>query len=164
MRDVFNDAVNVPPGWLVEVLLNKVTKGDGSELSDDVRGRLDRLVDAPGKPGLLARIRLAADVPYLFDQAPDWTTSRLIPLFDWSSPDAADVWSARKYSSHIGSPELFGLLKQPLLQIFGRSDTPAEDLRFFAEWLTAVLIANQATMRAIPCWPPKPGRPCAGRV
>jgi hypothetical protein len=144
MRDVFNDALYAPPGRLADVLISKVTKGDESELPDDVRARLDRLVDAPGRPGLLARVRLAADVLFLFDHAPNWTTSRIIPLFDWSSPDAAHVWSARKYLNHIGSPKLFGLVKQPFLQMFGRSDTPAEDLRTFAEWLTAILIANQA--------------------
>jgi hypothetical protein len=144
MRDLFNDALNAPPGRLAEVLISKVTKGDGSELSDDVRTRLDRLIDAPGKPGLLARVRLAADMHYLFDCAPNWTTSRLIPFFDWASPHAADVWSARKYSNSIGSPELFGLLKRPFLQMFGRSDISSEDLRTFAEWLTAILIANEA--------------------
>ena len=144
MRDLFNDALNAPPGQLAEVLIGKVTKGDGSELSYDVHTRLDRLIGAPGKMGLLARVRLAADIPHLFDCAPNWTRSRLIPLFDWSSPNAADVWSARKYSSYIGSSELFGLVKQPFLQMFGRSDIPAEDLRSFAEWLAAILIANKA--------------------
>jgi hypothetical protein len=133
-----------PPGQLAEVLISKITKGDGGELPDDKSARLDRLFDAPGRPGLLARVRLAADVPYLFECAPNWTKSRLIPRFDWSSPDAADVWSVRKYSKSIGSPELFGLLKQPFVQMFGRSDTPAEDLRLFVQWLTAILIANQA--------------------
>ncbi|WGJ13768.1 hypothetical protein QEV83_13895 [Methylocapsa sp. D3K7] len=144
MRDLYNNALNAPPGQLAKVLIKKVTKGDGGELPDDVITRLDRLIDAPGTTGLLARVRLAADVPYLFDHAPNWTKSRLIPVFDWSSPDAADAWSARKYSDYIGSPELFGLVKQPFLQIFGRGDVSAEDLRAFAEWLTAILIANQA--------------------
>jgi hypothetical protein len=142
MRDLFNDAINAPAGRLVEVLMNKAAKGDGTELPADVRARLDRLIGAPGKPGLLARVRLAAYVHYLFERAPKWTKARLIPLFDWSSSDAADLWSARKYSNSIGSPKLFGLLKQPFLQMFGRSDTPTEDLRTFADWLTAILIAN----------------------
>src|SRR4051794_1726499 len=98
MSDVFTDALNAPPGRLAEVVLSKITKGSASELSEDVRTRLDRLVDAPGKAGLLARVRLACDVAFLYDHAPHWTTSRIIPLFDWSSPDAASVWSARKYS------------------------------------------------------------------
>ncbi len=150
MRDVFSSSLNAPPGLLAEVLIGEVIKGDGSELPDDLRARLDRLVEAPGRPGLLARVRLAADVPLLFDRAPSWTTSRIIPLFDWSSPDAVDIWSARKYSNYIGSPELFGLVKQPFLQMFGRSDTSAEDLRIFAEWLTAILLANQADSAGYP--------------
>lgn len=143
MSDVFTDAVNAPSGRLAEVVLNKMTKASGAELSVDVRTRLDRLVDAPGRAGLLARVRLARDVAFLFHYAPNWTTSRIVPLFDWSSPDAAGVWSARKYSNSIGSPALFDLFKQPFLQMFGRIETPEEDLRTFAEWLTTILIANR---------------------
>jgi hypothetical protein len=150
MRDVFTDALNAPPGQLAEVVLKKFTKGRGNELSDDVQSRLDRLIDAPGEAGVLARVRLARDVPFLFDHAPEWTTSRIVPLFDWSSPDARSVWSARKYSNYIGSPKLFGLVKQPFLQIFGRSDIPAEDLGTFAEWLTTILIANRAKAAGYP--------------
>jgi hypothetical protein len=150
MSDLFTEALNAPAGRLAEVVLGKITKGSGGELSDDVRTRLDRLVDAPGRAGLLARVRLARDVAFLYDHAPNWTTSRIVPLFDWSSPDSASVWSARKYSGYIGSPELFGLVKQSFLQIFGGSDTPPEDLRTFAEWLTAILIVNHANQAGYP--------------
>lgn len=150
MRDVFTDAINAPPGRLAEVVLGKITKGFEGELSDDVRSRLDRLIDAPGEAGLLARVRLARDVPFLFEHAPNWTTSRIIPLFDWASPDAASVWSARKYSSYIGSPKLFDLIKQPFLQIFGRSDMQAQDQEKFAEWLTTILIVNHAKAAGYP--------------
>jgi len=150
MRDAFTDAINSPPGRLAELVLGKITKGRGSELSDDVRSRLDRLIDAPGKAGLLARVRLARDVPFLFEHAPNWTTSRIVPLFDWASPDAASVWSARKYSSYIGSPKLFSLIKQPFLQMFGRSDMDAQDLEKFAEWLTTISIVNHAKAAGYP--------------
>jgi hypothetical protein len=150
MRDLFNDAINAPPGRLVEVLISKITKGDAKELPDDALARLDRLFDAPGKSGLLARVRIAADLPFLFDRAPTWTTSRLIALFDWSSPDAAAMWSARKYSNYIGSPELFGRVKKPFLQMFGRTDIAAEDLRIFAQWLAGILIANRANNTGYP--------------
>ena len=142
MRDVFTDAINSPPGRLAELVLRKISKGDGSELSDHVRSRLDRLIDAPGDAGLLARVRLARDVPFLFEHAPNWTTSRIVPLFDWASPDAASVWSARKYSSYIGSPKLFSLIKQPFLQMFGRNDMQAQDHEKFAEWLATISIVN----------------------
>ena len=144
MSDIFNDALNTPAGQLAEVLIGKITTGADGELPNDLSARLDRLVAAPGKAGRTARVRLATDVPFLFHRAPNWTKSRIIPLFNWASPDAADVWSARKYSNYIGQPELFDLVKQPFLEIFGRSDTPEEDLRTFAEWLAALLIANQA--------------------
>ena len=48
-----------------------------------------------------------------------------------------------RFANYIGSPELFGLTKQPFLEMFARNDVAAEDLRIFAEWLTTVLIANQ---------------------
>lgn len=139
VRDLFNDALNAPAGRLAEILIRKMGQG---EFPNGIRERLDRLVSTPGRAGLLARVRLAADLPFFFSHAPGWTKERLIPLFEWSSPDAADIWSARKYSSYIGPPELFDLFKKPLLQIFGRSEV-AEHLETFADWLVAILIANR---------------------
>ena len=144
MRDVFTDALNAPPGRLAEIMLTKLRKGRGaSELPDDMRVRLDKLVNAPGRPGKLARIRLAAEVSYLFERAPEWTKTNILPIFDWSSADAGDAWGSRKYSNYIGSPELFGLMKKSFLEMFGRGDVSSEDLRTFAEWVTAILIANK---------------------
>jgi hypothetical protein len=144
MPDVFTDALNAPAGRLAEILIKKLSSEKGATgLMDDMRARLDKLIDAPGKNGKLARIRLAAEVSYLFERAPDWTTARIIPLFDWSSEDAAEVWEARKYSNYIGSRELFALIKKPLLEMFGRSDVSADDIRVFADWLTNILLANK---------------------
>lgn len=145
MSDALTEALNSPSGSLAEVVLKRLTKGPGSdELPDDMRGRLDRLVEAKGEAGRLARIRLAAEVSYLFDRAPEWTSRKLIQIFDWSSPDAADAWDSRKYSTYIGSSELFLLTKKPFLEMFGRNDIPTDDLRTFAEWLVAILIANRS--------------------
>jgi hypothetical protein len=152
MRDAFNDAINAPGGRLAEILLRKTTN-DNTELSGGLRARFDKLVDAPGRPGLLARVRLAADVPFLFARAPNWTKGKLLPLFDWTSPDAADIWSARKYSNAIGSPELFGLMKKSFLELFARPEVPPEDLRTFAEWIASILIVNQAEDAGYPLEP-----------
>lgn len=143
MSDVFTDALNAPAGQLAEVLLKKFVREVDGALPADLQTRLDKLVDAPGKFGLLARVRLARDVPFLFDQAPQWTTRKLLPIFDWSSSEAGLAWSSRKYSRAIGSPVLFGLLKNPFFEIFGRTDVPAEETRLFADWLVAILIANK---------------------
>jgi hypothetical protein len=154
MSDALTAALNAPAGRLAEILLKKLIKGaDGRELTDDMRQRLDKLVDAPGKPGRLARVRLASEVSYLFERAPMWTKSKILPLFDWSSAEASDMWSSRKYSNYIGSPELFSLTKQPFLNMFGRSDVSAADMETFSEWLAAILIANQSERAAYPLTP-----------
>jgi hypothetical protein len=145
MNDALNDALNAPAGHLAEVLLKKLTNGkDSQELSGGMRERFDKLFGAPGRFGMLARVYLAAEVSYLFERAPAWTKEKIVPLFDWSSPDAPAAWSARKYSNYIGSPELFGLTKQAFLDLFSRLDLPDEDLRIFAEWLPAIMLANQS--------------------
>jgi hypothetical protein len=154
VRDALTDSLNAPAGRLAEVLLQKLTKGDGdSEFPPEMLHRFDRLIDARGLPGFLARIRLAAEVSMLFERAPVWTRTKIVPLFYWTSPDAAQAWAARKFANYIGSPELFGLTKQPFLEMFGRNDLAAEDLRIFAEWLTAVLIANQQRSDRYPLTP-----------
>jgi hypothetical protein len=145
MSDDLTASLNHPSGRLAEVLLKKLTKRpDDRELPESLRARLDRLISAAGEFGRLARVRLAAEVSFLFDRAPEWTKERIIPLFTWSSPDAAAAWSARKYASYVGSSELFRLTKSPFLALFGRADRSDEELQAFAGWLAAIMIANQS--------------------
>jgi hypothetical protein len=54
------------------------------------------------------------------------------------------MWSARSFSPEIGGPELFKLMKRPFLDLFARSDTPPEQLWVFADWITAIALANQS--------------------
>jgi hypothetical protein len=150
MSDVFTEALNAPAGRLAEVLLKKFVKEVNGSLPSDLQSRLDKLVEAPGKPGVLGRVRLARDVSFLFDYAPQWTTRKLLRIFEWSSPEAGFAWSSRKYASSIGSPKLFGLLKKPFVEIFERNDIPAEEIGTFADWLAAILIANRAQAAGYP--------------
>ena len=119
-------------------------QSDKSELFDAAMKRLDQLVDVPGEAGRLARARLAGEVSYLFERAPEWTSDKIVPLFDWSCPEAGDAWASRKFSRDVGSPALFGLMKKPFLEMFGRSDVESVELETFADWLTAVVIANRS--------------------
>jgi hypothetical protein len=145
MRDLLTDSVNAPAGRLAEVLLKKMTKGeDGREMPDEMRARFERLIHADGRFGELARVRLAAEVSFLFDRAPEWTTRNIVPLFDWPSPDAHAAWSSRKYSKYIGSSKLMALMKKPFLELFTRNDISGDDLNTFAEWLAAMMLANQS--------------------
>jgi hypothetical protein len=44
-------------------------------------------------------------------------------------------------------------LKRPFIELFSRGDTPTEDLREFAQWLVAMLIANYADKAGYPLLP-----------
>src|SRR5277367_994328 len=145
MHDALSESLNAPPGRLVEVLLKRMKRGDnGEEISSAVRQRLDKLFDAPGNFGELARVRLASEVSFLFQQAPNWTKERLLPLFSWSSPEAPNAWAARKYANYIGSPQLFDLTKDAFLTLFSRPEIGEDDLRVYGDWLALLVIANQA--------------------
>jgi hypothetical protein len=145
MSDLFTDSLNAPSGRLAEILLKKLTKAEGGlEMPDDMRARFEKLIRSQGRLGELARVRLAAEVSFLFERAPDWTAKNIVPLFDWSSPDAHAAWSSRKYSNSIGSPKLIVLMKEPFLSLFGRDDVDEHDLHIFAEWLAAIMLANES--------------------
>src|SRR4051812_39189695 len=149
MNDALHNSVNSPAGRLAEILIKKLSAGDKGVLPPELQARFDRLFDASGHFGKLARVRLAAEASFLFERAPKWTTERIVPLFDWSSSEAMDAWMARKYSNYIGSPQFIGLTKIPFLALFER-DLPDEDLRIFAEWLAAMLLAKQANRAEYP--------------
>lgn len=151
MRDALTEALNAPAGRLAEVLIKRMTKGDnGEEMSDAIRQRFDRLASAPGRFGELSRVYFAAEVSLLFERAPLWTAERIVPLFDWKSPDAPGAWNARKYSNYIGSPKLFELTKVPFLELFGRPEIAEDDLRVYSEWLTVIAIANRSKNAGYP--------------
>jgi hypothetical protein len=144
-NDIFSQALNSPAGHLVQTLIRKMPAVIGDDaIPSTLKARLDRMASASGHAGRLARVRLAAEVSMLFQRVPVWTTERIVPLFNWSCSEAADVWSARKYANYVGSPELFRLTKEAFLEIFSRPTTPDDDLRVYSEWLTAILIANQS--------------------
>lgn len=154
MSDVLSEALNAPAGRLADVLIKKLRKSGGDpEMPPDMRARFDRLVDAEGKFGMLARVRFAAELSLLFERAPKWSTKKVVPLFDWASPDASLMWSARRYSNYIGSPELFGLMKEPFLALFGRTDVSEGEREAYADWLAAIILANQSKNAGYPLAP-----------
>jgi hypothetical protein len=102
------------------------------------------LLEASDISARLARVRISAAVSFLFERAPIWTEAHILPSYDWTSPDALAMWSARKYANYIGSAKLFALIKKPFLELFSRQDVPVEDIRVFSEWLAVLLVARQA--------------------
>jgi hypothetical protein len=143
--DVFTAALNDAAGNLASVLLKRTPKPKGQiELGKALRDRYVRLLRQNDFSARLARVRISAAVAFLFERAPVWTEAHILPSYDWRSPDALAMWSARKYSNYIGSATLFALTKKPFLELFSRQDVPTEDLRVFSEWLAVVLLATQS--------------------
>jgi hypothetical protein len=143
-HDVITEALGSIPGQLAEAALKKLPRqSENPDLFAQAVKRLDQLVGLPGKAGKLARAPLELEVSYLFDLAPQWAMDKLVPLFDWSCPEAGAAWASRKFSHNIGSPKLFDLTKKPFLELFGRQDVKSDDLETFAEWLTVIVISNR---------------------
>ena len=135
-NDVLSTALSDPSGNLASVLLKRTPRPKGQiELGKQLRIRYEKLIGSGDLFALLARVRLSAAIAFLFERAPKWTTTNLLPSFNWDSSDAPAMWSARKYSNQIGSAELFRLIKKPFSELFSRADVPEEDLRVFSDWL-----------------------------
>jgi hypothetical protein len=142
--DPFATALNDASGHLASVLLKRTPqRKDGLELGKQLHARYALLAGGADALARLARVYLAQSIAFLFERAPNWTTSNLVPFFNWSSPDASAMWSARKYSNHIGSPALFEATKTAFLEMFSRQETPGDHLQTFSEWLAVILIVNQ---------------------
>lgn len=143
--DIFTAALNDPAGNLASVLLKKTPKPKGQvELGKALRDRYATLLSGDDFFARLARARFSAAVAFLFERAPTWTTANILPSFEWTSPDALAMWSARKYANHIGSTRLFALTKKPFLELFSRQEVAREDLRAFSDWLAIMLVVNLA--------------------
>lgn len=144
MSDALAEALKSPASPLAEILLKRLPVCQPAvDPPADIIKRLDRLIEAPGDAGSYARTRLAANLGALFERLPAWTRAKIIPLFDWACPQAADAWSARMHDNYIGSPELFGYTKGPLLELFGRSEPGLEEIRVFSQWLITILVAKR---------------------
>jgi len=129
-HDLLSISWSDPGGKLAWTLWEKLYSSEpkpGCGLGPEFRPRLDRAVDARGKPGLLARVALSQRLDYLDRVDAAWTAEKLVPRFAWTDPDAAALWHARAYDG-IGSPELFNALKRAFLQIFPRRDLSRQQL------------------------------------
>lgn len=149
--DIYTTALNDPAGNLASVLLKKTPKPKGEvELGKALRARYVRLLGTNDFFARLARVRFSASVAFLFERAPTWTAANILPSYEWTSPDALAMWSARKYANHIGSARLFALTKAPFLELFSRQEAAREDIRIFADWLAIILVVNQAKKAEYP--------------
>lgn len=127
-QEPLDAALNEPGGLLAHALLQRLSlepERVGPGLNARWIARLDRLVDASGAAGTLARFLLVQNLRFLDGRDAMWTRERLLPLLDWSHPEAAVHWRARALDDQPGVARLFDALKPGLIRVL-RHSSPVE--------------------------------------
>lgn len=91
-----------------------------SELPEEYRTRLDRLILDDTRVGFLARVMLASSTQFLFQVDPGWIKDRILSRFDWShSEEAIEMWRALLLPRKLAK-EIIPFLSHSLLQTMAR--------------------------------------------
>jgi hypothetical protein len=151
-------ALNDPGGNLIE-FWTKVVRHEWTINRDSWQGipvdlvaHLDKALRAEGQNGLLARATLGGYLPFYFSVDPDWTRTRVLPMFDSDSDtlDARAVWQTFLTRGRPNDGLLEAGLLPHYLQTCRRFDElggDRSDFRLAAHLSTIVLFtsANQDT-------------------
>ena len=121
--DTFFEAINHPAGDLAQ-FWTKVTAAEWSRQGDmwaglppPIETELDRMIDQPGRNGLLARCVLLTSLRFYHGAAPEWARARLLPLLSWASDDKQQVAAMWRTFLSRGQYDDF-LLRAGLLDSF----------------------------------------------
>jgi hypothetical protein len=131
--NLLTESLNSPGGVLAWTLLDALSARQlerDSGLSVDLKPRFDRLAEATGRPGLLARVYLVRALAYFDAIDPEWTKLHFWQRLSWDHPEASALWRSFAHSN-IGSPRLFNALKAFALEAFEHkklSDNEFENL------------------------------------
>jgi hypothetical protein len=143
--DLLTEALNRPGGTLAWSLLDALaaTKPErDSGLGPEFKPRFDRLADAPGRQGLLARVYLARPLAYLHAIDPAWVEENLQPRLKWDHPEALPLWRSFAHGE-IGSARLFNALKPAMLAAFDRQELSDNEVEGVTSKLLSVAIWRQ---------------------
>jgi hypothetical protein len=119
-NDALSEALNRPGGvlaWALVEALGSLGPDEGAGLGGSFVPRFDRLVDAAGKPGLLARMMMVESIAYIHSIAPLWVVQHLVPFLGGNHPEALSLWKAFA-RGHIPKAALFNVLKAAMLANF----------------------------------------------
>ncbi|WP_377159843.1 hypothetical protein ACFJIX_10805 [Roseateles sp. UC29_93] len=137
-------AINHPIGHVTQGLLNhwfSRNPGDGEGLPSNSRVRFDRLFESSRPQNRHGRVVLASRLIALFRIDRDWTTSFLLPLFNWESDpeEAKAAWEGFLWSPRLYMPLLLEM-KPYLLQTPSHFQRLGEHSEQFAAFLTYLAI------------------------
>lgn len=114
-------AINRSLGRLAEAFFNAMFSRRlkaGQQVPEDLRFRLDQLLQPGERANRLARVIAASRLSYLFAVDPDWTRKSLLPGFEWSDEgEASALWQGFAWQARI-DPQLWTALKPNFLPMF----------------------------------------------
>ncbi len=136
-----NSAGGILAGALLDTLSARRPERD-SGLGADLRPRFDRVTEATGLPGLLARVYLGRALAYLDAIDPQWTEQHFWHRLSWDHPQALALWRSFAHSN-IGSPRLFNALKVSILAVFERNELSDNEFEAVVSKLLSIAIWHQ---------------------
>jgi hypothetical protein len=126
--DWLTSAINHPAGhvalsWL-KVLSARLAADRSGGIPPAQRARYEPLLHDEGPNGVLGRVAFASQAHFLFSVDAVWTTSHVLPLFDWSiDPDRAEqAWSGFLTWGDWTSEVFFDRMLPQTLQTFSHLD------------------------------------------
>ena len=117
-------AINHPFGNLAEALIKRfwAASPEPNQGLGDLASRFTAITSSEGKGAWYGRVVLATALHPLFVVDPAWTTTNLLPRFDWTQSDEAPlVWDGYLHSPRL-SVTLLERVKPQLLEAFKRID------------------------------------------
>jgi hypothetical protein len=143
---LLTDSLNSAGGVLAWTLVDELSArkpGRGSGLSAGLRPRFDRLTEAKGRPGLLARVLLVRSLHYLDFVDSQWTELHFWPRLSWDHHEALALWHSFAHSG-IGSARLFNAIKKPMLAAFERQELSDNEFENIVAKLLSVGLWHQS--------------------
>ncbi len=138
--------INHPIGVLAEALLNMLRSRElvrNGGIPEDVRERMDRILETTNPAGQMGRVLLASRLPLLHFVDSDWTREHLIPFFSWANAvEAKGAWQGYLWSPSL-RPTLWAALKGHFLDTFDHVDELGESVKNLAALLAVVSIEGE---------------------
>ena len=141
MDDLLMRAMNDSVGLVTEALLRwwyRRSPTDGQSLPEPLKSILTELCNTEKEKFRHGRVSLAAHVVWLYRVDRDWTTKRLVPLFDWhcSEIEARSAWAGFLWSPSLYRP-LLSVIKAPMLETAAHCEKfGLEHAEQYADFLT----------------------------
>lgn len=120
-RKTLLHAINSPVGLATWVLLDLLRLHDSagdSGIPSEFKGRLEKLLRAPGEGADHAVSAIALRLEWLHYLDPEWVRVLLVPWFSRGNPFSEPAWNGVLHGRSLRKPAVFSLLRMHFLNVF----------------------------------------------